>query len=149
MTILIDVPKDVPVLLGIPSTDDPNCKTWKVWCPNCREWHTHGAIEGYRAAHCRGSISKAYYIMAMDKTLAHRVKSKAKSYGRRPMGNALRFSVFKRDNFTCQYCGNKPSQSELMADHKISVKNGGQTTLENLTTACSDCNAGKGSSNVE
>lgn len=25
---------------------------WYVWCSDCREWHSHGAGEGHREAHC-------------------------------------------------------------------------------------------------
>ena len=25
---------------------------WTVWCKHCREWHSHGAGEGHREAHC-------------------------------------------------------------------------------------------------
>jgi 5-methylcytosine-specific restriction endonuclease McrA len=31
----------------------------------------------------------------------------------------LRFEVFKRDNFTCQYCGRETPEVILEADHVI------------------------------
>lgn len=57
----------------------------------------------------------------------------------------LRFEVFKRDNFTCQYCGRnvKDDKIKLHCDHVLPFSKGGLTTLENLTTSCSDCNLGK------
>src|SRR2546429_2916605 len=33
-----------------------------------------------------------------------------------------RFEVFARDNFTCVYCGRKPPDVVLQAEHKISVR---------------------------
>jgi|TARA_R100000093_G_C1931779_1_gene68964 hypothetical protein len=60
----------------------------------------------------------------------------------------LRFSVFKRDNFTCQYCGKTPPNVILEADHVISRKDGGQDDKMNLITACFACNRGKGASSV-
>lgn len=55
----------------------------------------------------------------------------------------LRFEVFKRDNFTCQYCGKQPPDVTLEADHIIPRCEGGPDTAENLTTACHACNRGK------
>lgn len=56
-----------------------------------------------------------------------------------------RFEVFKRDYFTCQYCGAKPPSVVLEIDHIDPVKNGGTNTIHNLITACFDCNRGKSS----
>jgi 5-methylcytosine-specific restriction endonuclease McrA len=51
-----------------------------------------------------------------------------------------RFNVFLRDRFQCQYCGTK---DELTFDHLIPRSKGGQTTWENVITACSPCNLKK------
>lgn len=59
----------------------------------------------------------------------------------------MRFEVFKRDNFTCQYCSAKPPKVPLEIDHIQPVSKGGKNTKENLITACFDCNRGK--SNIE
>lgn len=56
----------------------------------------------------------------------------------------IRFEVFKRDGFTCQYCGRKTPDVVLEADHIIPVSEGGTDDIENLVTACFDCNRGKG-----
>lgn len=46
----------------------------------------------------------------------------------------------------CQRCGaniyNTPNV-KLVIDHKIPVELGGDTTIDNLWTLCSDCNGGK------
>jgi hypothetical protein len=56
----------------------------------------------------------------------------------------MRFEVFRRDNFTCQYCGRTPQDgAKLIVDHVLAVANGGETRLDNLTTSCFECNAGK------
>lgn len=55
----------------------------------------------------------------------------------------MRFEVFKRDGFTCQYCGRKPPQVTLEPDHVLAVSDGGPDVMENLVTACFDCNRGK------
>lgn len=54
-----------------------------------------------------------------------------------------RFEIFKRDKFTCQYCGRKSPAVVLECDHIQAVANGGTDEIENLVTACFDCNRGK------
>lgn len=63
---------------------------------------------------------------------------------RRPISVKTRFEVFKRDNFTCQYCGAHPPDVLLHVDHINPVSNGGQNDEVNLITSCQDCNLGKG-----
>jgi hypothetical protein len=55
-----------------------------------------------------------------------------------------RFEVFKRDGFKCMYCGCLPNQKVLEVDHITPVSKGGGNHMENLITACFDCNRGKG-----
>lgn len=54
-----------------------------------------------------------------------------------------RFNVFKRDSFTCQYCGSTPPKVVLEVDHINPVSRGGKNSVDNLITACFDCNRGK------
>ena len=56
----------------------------------------------------------------------------------------LRFEVFKRDAFTCQYCGQKAPDVVLNCDHVKPVAEGGTNDILNLITSCFDCNSGKG-----
>ncbi|AQS86994.1 endonuclease [Neoasaia chiangmaiensis NBRC 101099] len=56
-----------------------------------------------------------------------------------------RFNVFLRDNFSCQYCHDRLPTHELTFDHVIPRARGGQTSWENVVTACSPCNLLKGS----
>lgn len=63
---------------------------------------------------------------------------------RRAITNALRMEVFARDNFTCRYCGRKPPDVQLQPDHVHPVAKGGSGDIENLVTACKECNTGKG-----
>ncbi|MEM6817227.1 MAG: HNH endonuclease [Pseudomonadota bacterium] len=67
---------------------------------------------------------------------------------RKAISKTLRFEVFKRDEFTCQYCGAKPPSVVLECDHIVPVKEGGTNDIDNLTTSCFDCNRGKGSRNL-
>lgn len=63
--------------------------------------------------------------------------------GSRVAGHSLRFKVFRRDIFTCQYCGRKAPAVPLHVDHIMPWSSGGRTELANLRTACSVCNLGK------
>lgn len=60
------------------------------------------------------------------------------------MQQKLRFEVFKKNSFTCHYCGNKPPRVILEVDHIIPRIEGGLDEIENLVTACFKCNRGKG-----
>lgn len=62
---------------------------------------------------------------------------------RKPLSKKLRFTVFARDGFQCQYCGRNPPAVVLEPDHVIPVSAGGEDSEENLITACFDCNRGK------
>lgn len=59
----------------------------------------------------------------------------------------LRMQVFKRDDFTCVYCGQRGG--ELNADHVVPHSRGGMTLLDNLVTACRECNLEKSDMPVE
>ena len=62
---------------------------------------------------------------------------------RKPLSKKMRFDVFKRDSFTCQYCGSNPPAVVLEVDHIHPVSKGGRNLADNLITACFDCNRGK------
>ncbi len=67
------------------------------------------------------------------------------NYGRVP-NNVVTFSrrnVFKRDHFTCQYCGCQPGSEELTIDHVVPRSFGGETSWENCVLACVECNSRK------
>ncbi len=55
----------------------------------------------------------------------------------------IRFEVFKRDGFQCIYCGKTPPTVTLEVDHVNPKAKGGSDDINNLITACFDCNRGK------
>lgn len=55
----------------------------------------------------------------------------------------VRFEVFKRDRFTCAYCGRTPPEVLLEADHIVPKAAGGSDDITNLITSCQTCNRGK------
>ena len=67
------------------------------------------------------------------------------SYDRVP-ANAVTFcrrNLFKRDRFTCQYCGQQPGSEELTIDHVMPRSRGGVSSWDNCVLACVECNTRK------
>lgn len=62
---------------------------------------------------------------------------------RKSLSKKIRFEVFKRDSFKCQYCGRGAPDVILEVDHIKPVSEGGTDDLTNLITSCFDCNRGK------
>lgn len=62
---------------------------------------------------------------------------------RTPLSVRTRFEVFKRDDFTCKYCGRKSPTVVLEVDHIVPVCEGGSDDPINLNTSCWECNSGK------
>jgi len=65
---------------------------------------------------------------------------------KRIKGKKIRFEIFMRDNFTCQYCGRRVPEVILEIDHIKPQSKFSEIRLkkDNFTTACRDCNRGKG-----
>lgn len=59
------------------------------------------------------------------------------------ISNKQRFEVFKKYNFTCQYCGRRTPEVILEIDHIIPKSRGGTDNIDNLTVSCFECNRGK------
>lgn len=75
---------------------------------------------------------------SLSTNIAHKTK--------RDINLKMRFLVMKRDNFKCCLCGRSPATTpglELHIDHIKPWSKGGETTIDNLQTLCSDCNLGK------
>jgi hypothetical protein len=60
-----------------------------------------------------------------------------------------RRSIFERDKWTCQYCGETVSGDNATLDHYIPQSKGGSHTKENLRTCCLLCNAIKSGKSFE
>jgi len=81
------------------------------------------------------TVSKAYpapSIIRLDQ-MVKRPRSKVK---------LTKIEIFRRDNYTCQYCGQK--ESRLTVDHVTPRHLGGAHSWENVVAACSACNHKKG-----
>ncbi|RME91123.1 MAG: HNH endonuclease, partial [Anaerolineae bacterium] len=60
----------------------------------------------------------------------------------RPRVKLTRREIFRRDNYTCQYCGRRTPM--LTVDHVLPRHLGGKHTWTNVVTACPACNHRKG-----
>jgi hypothetical protein len=62
---------------------------------------------------------------------------------RKNLSKKIRFEVFKRDSFKCQYCGTAAPEVILHVDHIEPHSLNGSNDIMNLITACDKCNLGK------
>ena len=60
-----------------------------------------------------------------------------------------RKNIYRRDNNSCQYCGNKLRTEDLNLDHVVPLSRGGKNTWENVVCSCIRCNMRKGNRTVE
>lgn len=60
----------------------------------------------------------------------------------RPRVKLSKREIFRRDRFTCQYCGVR--SKVLTIDHVVPRHRGGEHSWKNLVTACPTCNRRKG-----
>jgi len=68
---------------------------------------------------------------------------------REALSKKIRFEVFKRDSFNCQYCGKSAPDVVLHIDHIVPVSKGGSNDIMNLITSCQDCNLGKSNNKLD
>lgn len=100
-------------------------------------------------------IATSYYLIKQKEKVGRRNNyfkeifgvEKNKIMRSRVLGVNLRLEVFKRDKYTCQYCGWRNGTNKgdrvLHIDHKIPVYFGGSNKINNLITACYKCNISK------
>jgi 5-methylcytosine-specific restriction endonuclease McrA len=118
------------------ATDEPKARiidaetfqpyTWEDWA-KMRPADGEDAIQGYSN---RYRIPELILLSDYDKTPYHRVR-----FSRR--------TIYRRDNFTCQYCGSRPGSEELNIDHVNPRAQGGESTWENCVLSCMKCNTRK------
>ena len=65
----------------------------------------------------------------------------------RPRVKLTRREVFRRDNYTCQYCGRR--EAGLTVDHVVPRYQGGLHAWTNVVAACASCNHRKGGRSPE
>jgi 5-methylcytosine-specific restriction endonuclease McrA len=91
----------------------------------------HGYIQTIRSAIPRPSVIRL-------EQMVHRP---------RPVIKLSRREIFRRDDFTCQYCGRHAN--ELTLDHVLPKHLGGEHVWTNVVAACASCNHRKGGRRLE
>ena len=96
-------------------------------------------------------LNKAEMVESYDeviRSISHAVRKPAvvrlRRYARQD--RSVKFSrenVYRRDDFSCQYCGARPGAAALTLDHVVPRARGGKTEWTNIVTACVRCNAVK------
>ncbi len=69
-------------------------------------------------------------------------------HGELPLGHQNHL-LFKRDRYTCGYCGECMTHKDLSRDHILAQSRGGRDTWMNCVTACKVCNQEKGDRPIE
>ena len=65
----------------------------------------------------------------------------------RQIEQKVMWTVFRRDKYTCRYCGN--NKTPLTVDHMVLWEEGGPTIPMNLLSSCKVCNNRRGSMQYE
>lgn len=60
-----------------------------------------------------------------------------------------RNSIFRRDNYSCLYCGKSLTPYQITLDHIVPKSKGGSNSYENCVSSCIDCNREKGQKSLE
>ncbi len=60
----------------------------------------------------------------------------------RQISQRISWAVYKRDNYTCRYCGR--DDVPLTVDHIVLWEDGGRSIEENLVASCRSCNQARG-----
>ena len=64
----------------------------------------------------------------------------------RQVDQNISWNVFRRDNYTCVYCGN--NHTPLTVDHVMTWEEEGDTVEGNLVSACRKCNKTRGNKDI-
>ena len=94
-----------------------------------------------------GSLIRDYVAMAYTDNPEYPYYIEPKIYRDAPVRRYIspteRESIYKRDNYTCSYCGKHGGTLEI--DHVVPICRGGNDNIQNMVTSCVYCNRSKGS----
>ncbi|MBI3722942.1 HNH endonuclease [bacterium] len=116
-------------------------ETARVICPDTYEVYDLGGWIGRsqtRNGAARAILTPRYRIEKPEVILL-------REYGGRPRREVTfsRKNLYRRDNYTCQYCGQRRPSEELSIDHVTPKSQGGRTAWDNCVLACIRCNTRK------
>lgn len=122
---------DEQIVIMLPGEEGSESVVWKY--PTWEEWKTLLA-----------QTDIANMEIVDEKTRA--VKAII-SRSARQINEVFRWGIFRRDNFTCQYCG--VTEVPLTIDEYLCQHLGGPINEENCKTACRQCNKTKANKTPE
>ena len=100
----------------------------------CGNWWKNGcAIKRIRMNHKAWKPTERYWELRKERLRKNNIRRLK-----------IRFEVFFRDKFQCQYCGRKLPEIILEIDHIHPKSQKGPDKKENYITSCRECNIGKG-----
>jgi hypothetical protein len=86
---------------------------------------------------------EAAWLHGLGEERDSRTAQPRKGKGSRTLPLSVRFTVLRRDSYTCRYCGRKAPFVSLQVDHVVPWSMEGTNELSNLVTSCKECNIGK------
>lgn len=92
-------------------------------------------------------LERMYYGADIEEELDEYLKRKRMYSTNVKKWQEIQKAVFKRDDYTCKYCGKRGGKLEV--DHVIPFSKGGSDDLSNLVTSCRHCNAQKHDKTLE
>jgi hypothetical protein len=136
---LIPLPRAITLLFTNYSDGEPKARiitpppkgSYEVW--DWSDWASLKPTEGEA-----GIVSASTIYKIPEVLLLNRYDSIPKQ-----RVNFCRRAIWKRDTYTCQYCGKKPKEDECTLDHIIPKSLGGETSWQNCVLACYKCNSQK------
>lgn len=130
-------------------------ETWDSALKRCDEVEAASRDALQLSARCDAAERQASELLRLHGDAIAREQRIQKNQRRGParrlghLSAKTRFHVFVRDGFVCVWCGRSVNNGvELSAvkatvDHVVPVSKGGSDEMDNLVTACAECNAGK------
>ena len=118
---------------------------WLSWqdavCLHARElvsWTYGEEVMAVRGGYSR--LTGEQTVVKLNSIIACKGKVFNNSRRQPPLTNR---ALFKRDHFTCLYCGNPFEYEHLSRDHVKPISRGGRDIWTNVVTSCKRCNARK------
>ena len=101
--------------------------------------------ETFEPRHCNQKFCSDKCLKLASSNKRAEIREKAMAEGTEITYLKLRFTVLRRDKFCCRYCGRGAKNGTVLeVDHITPASKHGKYAIDNLFTACRECNAGKG-----
>lgn len=136
---VVDMPEAIGLVFTSYEDGEPRARVvtpppkgnYEVW--DWRDWSGLRPSEGEQGLVSASAIYKIPEVILLSRYASvpeHKV-------------NFCRRSLWKRDDFRCQYCGKRPREDECTIDHVVPKSLGGKTNWTNCVLACYRCNSQK------